>query len=344
MKRTAHSFLLDWLALEQRKPLVVRGARQVGKTWLVRNFAQTEQLALLEINFEKNPKLLSLFESNDSHQILLSLSAHFNQKIDPKRSLLFLDEVQAAPEILSKLRWFAEDLAELPVVAAGSLLEFVLAEHSFSMPVGRIHYMHLEPLSFEEFLTAKNKQALVDYLSNYTLNTQLPQVIHDGLMADFKEYLIIGGMPSAVTSWIHQSSLKQVNQIHHDLMATYRDDFAKYSGRLSIERLDEVMLSVPKFLGEKFIYSRVNPLIRIESIKKSLDLLCKARVCHRVIGCAANGVPLLAEVLDKHLKVIFLDVGLCSAALGLTLGELFQIDEISLLIKVRLLNRSWVSF
>jgi uncharacterized protein len=338
MKRTALSFLQQWLLSEQRKPLVIRGARQVGKTWLVHHFAQMTQISLFEINFEKKPSLLSLFESNEPHQILLNLSVHFNQTIDPKTSLLFLDEVQASPEILSKLRWFAEDFPQLPVIAAGSLLEFVIANHSFSMPVGRIQYMHLEPLSFEEFLLAKSSNVILDYILTYNESRQkalpvIPKAIHDQLMSYFKEYLIIGGMPAAVSSWIKQNSLMQLNQIHHDLMATYRDDFAKYNGRLAIERLDEVMLSVPKFLGEKLIYSRVNPSIQIPSIKQSLDLLCKARICHRVLGCAANGVPLLAEVLDRYLKVIFLDVGLCSAAMGITLTQLSSIDEISLINK-----------
>lgn len=333
MQRKALSFLNEWLISKQRKPLVIRGARQVGKTWLVRHFAEVQQLIFHEINFEKNPRLISLFESNDPHQTLINLSAHFNQLIDPKKSLLFLDEVQAAPEILAKLRWFAEDMPELPVIAAGSLLEFVLAQHSFSMPVGRIQYMHLEPLSFEEFLLAKDKQVILDYLISYNFNSDIPQSVHDQLMSDFKEYIIIGGMPAAVNSWINQTSLQQVSQIHFNLMATYRDDFAKYNGRLAIERLDEVMIAVPKLLGEKFIYSKVNPSIQIPPIKQSLDLLCKARICHRVSGCAANGVPLLAELLEKHLKVIFLDVGLCSAALGLTFDELFTLEEISLINK-----------
>lgn len=333
MKRAALSFLLEWLSSKQRKPLVIRGARQVGKTWLVRHFAQIEQITLFEINFEKNPQLISLFASNEPHQILLNLGVHFNQTIDPKKALLFLDEVQAAAEILSKLRCFAEDLSELPVIAAGSLLEFVLEKHSFSIPVGRIQYLHLEPLSFEEFLLAKNKQTLFDYISTYKENTVIPKAIHDQIMMDFKEYLIIGGMPAAVVAWTEQHSLKQVNQIHHDLLATYRDDFAKYRGRIAIEKLDEVMMAVPKFIGEKFIYSKVNPLLQTPSIKQSLELICKARICHRILGCAANGVPLLAEILDRYLKVIFLDVGLCSVLLGLTLDQFFLVNEISLINK-----------
>jgi predicted AAA+ superfamily ATPase len=131
-------FLEEWFGATDRKPLVIRGARQVGKTWLVHNFAKLHELNVIEINFEKQLKLSSLFASNDPHQILLNLSSALGTSIDIHKSILFLDEIQAAPEILAKLRWFAEDMSELPVIATGSLLEFVLAQHSFSMPVGRI--------------------------------------------------------------------------------------------------------------------------------------------------------------------------------------------------------------
>jgi predicted AAA+ superfamily ATPase len=240
---------------------------------------------------------------------------------------IILDEIQVAPDLLAKLRWFAEDLSELPVIAAGSLLEFVLEKHSFSMPVGRISHMHLEPFSFEEFLFANDKGVLVNYLENYQWDADVPSAIHEQLNTYFKEYIIVGGMPAAISNWIQERSLKGVNQVHHELIATYRDDIAKYRGRIAIERVDEVMLAVPKHLGEKFVYTKVNPSVQISTIKHSLDLLCKARICHRIAGCAANGVPLGAEIQDRYLKVIFLDVGLCSAALGLSLDQLYLAQE-----------------
>lgn len=330
MKRTRMTFLEEWLASEAHKPLVIRGARQVGKTWLVRRLAEVQKRQLIEVNFERNPQFATLFNSNDSHQILLNLSSAFNISIEPKRCLLFLDEIQAAPDLLAKLRWFFEDLPQLPLIAAGSLLEFVLEKHTFSMPVGRISYMHLEPLSFEEFLLASDKAALVDYLNSYQMGLEIPGLIHEQLMSHFKEYIIVGGMPAAVACWTTKKSLKEVNQIHHDLMATYRDDIAKYRGRIAGEKLEEVMMAVPKHLGEKFIYSKVNPSMQINVIKQSLDLLCKARICHRINGSSANGVPLGAEILEKYLKVIFLDVGLSSAALGLSLDQLYPLQELIL--------------
>jgi predicted AAA+ superfamily ATPase len=333
MQRVRLDFLEQWIQSTNRKPLVIRGARQVGKTWLVRYFAQLKNRQLIEINFEKRPELISLFSSNDPHQILLNLSAIFQPCNDPSKMILFLDEIQAAPELLAKLRWFAEDMPELAVIAAGSLLEFVLDDHSFSMPVGRINYMHLEPLSFEEFLLAAGHKNLKEYIESCVINSQIPSSIHEKLLGIFKEYLFVGGMPAVVSSWINKRSLHEVGQIQYDLMSTYRDDLAKYRGRMPIERLEEVLRAVPLYLGEKFVYTRVNPLTQIASTKGALELLCKARVCHRVNGCAGNGIPLGAEILERYLKIIFIDVGLCCSSLGLSFDQISSVDELILVNK-----------
>lgn len=331
MNRMLLKNLQKWLISANRKPLVIRGARQVGKTWLVKHFANLAGKQIIELNFEKQPSYASLFTSNNPQHILLNLSAHFNQKIDVEKCILFLDEIQAVPQLLSKLRWFAEDLRQLPIIATGSLLEFVLADHTFSMPVGRISYMYLEPLSFEEFLLAHDNKFLCDYIAAYDFKMDIPIAIHEQLLLLFKEYILIGGMPAAVMSWVTEHSFENVNQVHYDLLTTYRDDFAKYKGRVAIERLEEVMMAIPKMLGQKFVYSRVNPSISSVIIKPVVTLLNKARVCHRVWSCSANGVPLAAEIKEKYFKEIFLDVGLCSAALGLKLNQINTADEIILI-------------
>ncbi len=331
MKRTCISFLKEWLDSPTRKPLVIRGARQVGKTYLVRQFAKDQQRTLFEVNLEKETQLALLLQSNNPDQMLLNLSAVFEQDIDPQNCILFFDEIQAAPELLAKLRWFAEDMPHLAIIAAGSLLEFALEDHTFSMPVGRIQYMHLEPLSFVEFLQAQNKKQLLEYFGSYRWDSEVPLVIHEKAMALFKEYLIVGGMPAAVSHWAQNRSLKAIHQIHHDLLATYRDDFSKYSGRIATQRLDETLMAVPRFLGQKLFYSRVNP--SGQSIKHALDLLCKARLCHRVRSTVANGLPLGAELQERYSKVIHLDVGLCSKALGLSLDQLVMIHELNLINK-----------
>jgi predicted AAA+ superfamily ATPase len=332
MFRTANIFLDEWLHEKGRLPLVIRGARQVGKTWIVRELAARHNLTLIEVNFEDNPVFKTLFTSNDPEQILLNLSNLPGiQEINPEKSLLFLDEIQAFPEMLAKLRWFAEKMPQLPVIAAGSLLEFVLAEHSFSMPVGRIGYMHLEPLSFVEFLKAAGRDNLVSYLGLFKIGQEIPLAIHQQFTQLFKEYLIIGGMPSAVDTWTTTRSFEKVSRIQNNILASYRDDFNKYHGKLDVGRLEDVLQAVPKMLAEKFVYSHVNPHAKTEPLKKALDLLCMARVCTKVKDTPANGVPLGAGSKGKAIKVIFLDVGLCSTLLDLSLTRVMPLEDLNLI-------------
>lgn len=333
MERVRLEDLKKWMQSADRKPLVIRGARQVGKTWVVRQLAQWAKLQLVELNFEDNKQYASLFRTNDPLTTLREIGASRNITIHPQNSLLFLDEIQVAPELLAKLRWFAEKMPELAVIATGSLLDFALDTHTFSMPVGRIGYLYLEPLSFEEFLVARQQTGLLDYIQNYSIIEPVPKTIHDQLMALYKEYLIIGGLPAAVSSWTREQSLVKVSNIHHDLVSNYRDDFGKYRGRLSIERLEDVLISVPKQLGQKFTYQQANPNVHSTQLKHALDLLNKARISHQIYSSHSNGVPLAAETNDKYFKEIFIDVGLCCAQLGLTLNEIQAIDEINMVNK-----------
>ncbi len=329
MQRDRLTFLYQWLDSDDRKPLIIRGARQVGKTWLAHQLAKKSGRKLLALNFEKDPRAIALFESNSPQSTLALLSARFDTKIDPQQCILFLDEIQAAPELLAKLRWFYEDMPELAVIAAGSLLEFTLEQHEFSMPVGRISYLHLEPMSFEEFMLAKGRSQYLSLLQQYQINDEWPQLAHDDLMALFKEYLVIGGMPAVVSNWIKHNDLSGIAGLHHDLLTTYRDDFAKYRGRVAIERLDELIMAIPAMLGQKFAYRRVNQTVQAASINHALDLLTKARVIHRVKASAGNGVPLGAEVNDRFFKAIFLDIGLANSFLGVDLSQLQQCNDLN---------------
>lgn len=333
MERTCMSFLIKWLNSPRRLPLVIRGARQVGKTWVVRHLAESQGLRLIELNFEENKKFMSFFESNDPLVILRDLEEGLHiEKIDPRRTLLFLDEIQVVPELYAKLRWFAEKMPELAVVAAGSLFEFIFdkVKTPYSMPVGRVDFMYLEPLSFEEFLLALKKHQLLRVIHRFTWNDEIPRYTHDVLMRYVKEYVIVGGMPAAVRAWVEDESLLEVSTVHQKILTTYKGDFHKYAGRLDPEILEEVIDQVPLELGKKFVYSKVRKKTSIEPIKKALNLLCKARVCHKVISTPANGVPLRDGKNEKFIKALFLDVGLCSAALKLSLKGLKEVDELSL--------------
>ncbi|MCC2625928.1 MAG: hypothetical protein K0R14_1801 [Burkholderiales bacterium] len=261
------------------------------------------------------------------------MESALNKSINVNTSILFLDEIQAAPEIFAKLRWFYEEMPALAVIAAGSLLEFLLEHHTFSMSVGRIQYFFVEPLSFPEFLLAKNETHLLSAIENFSFTKPLNIALHDKANGLFKEYITIGGMPEAVLKWIGTASLENVSMVHNDLINTYRDDFSKYNSRVSSASLEDVLVSIPKSLGKKFVYSHVNPLVRTESIKTSLNLLTKARICHTIQGSYANGIPLGAEINPKLFKIIFLDVGLVSTLLGLKLYQFNKIDDILLINK-----------
>lgn len=328
MNRYLIDKLKDWLVSPSRKPAVLRGARQVGKTWIVRELAKQTGKQLIELNFEKQRSLAIHFESNDPATILLNLESALSQSIHPADSILFLDEIQAAPDLLAKLRWFYEDMPLLAVITAGSLLEFVLENHTFSMPVGRIQYFFIEPLGFEEFLLAKNETHLLSAIEKISLEKSFNAALHDKANQLFKEFVTVGGMPEAVSTWIKTSSLEALAEVHNNLINTYQDDFAKYAGKLSITNLEEVLHAVPKLLTKKFVYSHVDPTARHESIKRALSLLLKARVCHKVQGSSANGIPLGAEVNSKIFKIILIDVGLVSTMLGLKLHQFSNMEDI----------------
>lgn len=333
MKRKALQYLQEWLVGYRRLPLVIRGARQVGKTWLVRELAQVTGKQLVEINLERQPGIVAAFEINDPKIILNRLRNEFSMDINPETSILFIDEIQAAPELFAKLRWFAEDMPELPVIAAGSLLEFVLGVYKMSMPVGRITYMYLEPLSFEEFLLAQNRDILVEQIKEFSWHKGIYESTHTKLIKLFKEYIIVGGMPAAVQAWINTETLKEVSRVHRNILQTYQDDFPKYSERMSATYLNDVLRAVPQNLGKKFVYSQVNRDVRHTLIKEALELLIKARLCHKVQASAANGVPLGGEILHHYMKVILLDVGMCSASLNLSLADLQSVNELDLINK-----------
>lgn len=330
MKRTAFNFLERWLVSLQRKPLIIRGARQVGKTWLVRHLADVKQKRLIELNFEKNPEYKNYFASNDPKIILRYLETALQCVIIPEECLLFLDEIQIAPELISKLRWFAETLPELPVIAAGSLLEFTLSNYPYSMPVGRIEYLHIEPLTFEEFLLAVNQIQWVEFLNTVSLKDliETPRFLHDQLMSLFKDYIFVGGLPAAVASWIESGSLEKVGQIHYNLLMTYRDDFSKYKGKLDISRLEDILMAIPRLLGKKFMYSHVNRDVNAASLKQALELLSKAKLCTPIYATSGNGIPIGSEKKENYFKVILLDVGLTSSLLGLRLHQFLNTSDI----------------
>ncbi len=318
MKRLAAHELENWLKSKIRKPLVLKGARQVGKTWLVRDFARRQKLKLVELNFERLPSLADLFLENSPVEILRNIEAELAISITPDKSLLFLDEIQAAPQLFSKLRWFKEEIQNLPVIAAGSLLSFALHQYRYSMPVGRITYFYLEPMSFFEFVIATGNQALYKKLSSFSLDSRMPESLHKKCLSLYYDYCLVGGMPEVVQEWGNSNNLKSCIKMQQDLLATFRDDFHKYGGQINAGMLDKILLAVSEQLGNKFVYSRVDPAKKVVQIKKALAMLSQAKVCTKVLHTTGNGLPLGAQSNEKFFKTLMLDIGLVSVQLGLS--------------------------
>lgn len=326
IQRVAEKFLATWLRKDTRKPLVLRGARQVGKSTLVRRFAQENGLLLNEVNLERHLRLDDIFKTTDVQNICRELEAITGKDIKGKESLLFLDEVQATPHALMALRYFFEELPDTPIIAAGSLLEFTLADHSFSMPVGRIEYYHLHPVSFLEFVSAL-EPALSKYLLELTPSSPPPDTAHQKLSQLQRQFFFVGGMPEAVANYQKNKSLASVSEVHRSIIGTYQDDFAKYAGRNDLLLLQKVLAFIPRSLGKKIKFSAIDRDQRSAKVKEAVDLLAKARVCHKVCHSHCTGIPLSAEANDSVYKLLFMDIGLANHVCGLDWTAISGMDE-----------------
>ncbi|MBI3987415.1 MAG: ATP-binding protein [Lentisphaerae bacterium] len=324
MKRSAELHMAAWLRKSSRKPLVIRGARQVGKSTMVRQFAQCQHLDLNEINLEKHPELNDVFRSLDTGKICRELEGLLGRNLFGENALLFLDEIQSAPWALQALRYFHEEKPDLPVVAAGSLLEFVLSKHSFSMPVGRVEYLHLGPVTFEEYLL-EVESSLLHYVTGF--RQELPQTVHTRLLERQREYLVIGGMPEAVAAFAASKSLIEVADVQRSIVATYQDDFAKYASQSALHRLQRVFNAVPRMVGRKAKYSAIARHEASREVRAALDLLIKARVVSPVYHSHCSGVPLDAEIDENTFKLLSLDVGLMNRQCGLDWTAISSMDE-----------------
>lgn len=318
MKRLYNNSLSQWHANPNRKPLILRGARQVGKSTLVRQFAKDKGLTLLEINLERHLNLDQVFKTTDISAILQELEIILKRPIKGDGILLFLDEIQATPSAIPALRYFYEDLPGLPVIAAGSLLEFVLAEHDFSMPVGRVSYLHMGPMSFGEFLLALGEETLFATLANYRSGEPWPVMAHEKLLDYQRRYFFVGGMPESVLKYSQGQSMTEVREVQRSILDTYRDDFFKYTHADSERRLLHKIFDIaPNLVGKKVKYVNVSRDDRAADVKSALFLLVKARVLIEAYHSNCQGIPLKAGCDDRVYKPYFIDVGLLNHLFGL---------------------------
>lgn len=324
-------YLSEWLIQPHRKPLIIKGARQVGKSTLVKLFAQQQGLEILTIDFEKTPDNASLFTSNDAKKIINLLGTKFSVKIVPGRTLLFLDEVQKTPNILLSLRYFYEEMPDLAIICAGSLLDLALTEINFSMPVGRISYLYMGPMSFQAFLLALGHEQLVEFLNSYMLDTDMPIAIHNQLIDLLKIYCIVGGLPESIRSYSETNDFLETDQVKQALINAYQEDFAKYSTVSQQQRMREIFSIVPKTLGEKFKASNISREEKSTVIKEALEKLVLAKMIIKVCTTDANGLPLGAEQNLDFYKTYFLDIGLVCTALDLNYLSFPKDQDITLI-------------
>lgn len=288
MKRLAEKHLKNWLTSKRRKPLILRGARQTGKSTLVRLFAERENLDLLEINLERHLFLNDIFKTQDIDVILKELQGISGKSITPN-TLLFLDEIQATPIGISSLRYFYEDLPELPVIAAGSLLEFTLSDHNFSMPVGRVDYRHLGPMTFKEYISELYPE-LLSNLTELSLDNGFSEYVHKKLTEKLKEYFFIGGLPEAILAYKETQSMEEVFSVHRSICGTYLDDFSKYAKQKELVLLQKVFKNIPPRVGQKVIYSKYSNENSSKEIKNCIELLVKAKIAHAIHKSDCSGL------------------------------------------------------
>lgn len=330
MKRLAEKDLIDWKDRVGRKPLIVRGARQVGKTHLVEAFGKSCFPAVLTVNLEQKEDLHGLFNRMEAKRITQEMSLYFNQPVVPGQTLLFLDEIQACPKAIACLRYFHEEMPDLHVVAAGSLLDFSLREFTHSVPVGRIEYLHLNPLTFPEFLLASGEDALANHLERYHIGDDLGDAVRVKLRDLLRIYFFVGGMPSPVAAYTERHDLLEVQRILASISTTLQDDFAKYGTRAQQRNMRQVLRYIPRNIGRKVRYVNISRDARADELRTALELLELGRIVTLVRHSSANGIPLGAEASESHFKPLLLDIGLCNNLCGLSLpdaAELLTVQE-----------------
>ncbi|MBR0073772.1 MAG: ATP-binding protein [Bacteroidales bacterium] len=319
INRLIDSELERWRKSQVHKPVLLRGARQVGKSSSVRHLGESFE-KYIEVNFEKRPELKRLFaEIHDVKELAARLGQLYNTSIVPGNTLLFLDEIQACEDALKTLWFFKEDFPELHVIAAGSLLEFTLKSMS-AYGVGRIRSMFMYPLSFDEFLTATGHLSWIEARDSANADTPLFEALHNDIVQLFRSYLIVGGMPSSVVAWVTSRDYLQCAAEQDDILQSYYDDFAKYGSRVNTSLLRNTLQSAVLQVGKKFVYSKVEGEYNSKAVKEALGMLCDAGLLKPVQCTAANGIPLGAETNPKFRKYIYLDSGLLLRMLDFGLG------------------------
>jgi predicted AAA+ superfamily ATPase len=332
IERRIDAELLEWKGALSRKPLLIRGARQVGKSTAVRQFSRHFD-HFIEVNFDEQPLYRNLFtDTSDVHDLLAQLALITQTEIIEGSTLVFLDEIQACLPAISKLRYFHERKPHLHVIAAGSLLEFALAELP-SFGVGRVRSLFMYPFSFQEFLGALREKPLLGLVRRSDPSTPLHAIFHEKLKGHLKKFLIIGGMPQAVRTYVEKGDLLEVQRTLDDLIISIQADFVKYRKSMPPARIRSVFESVVRQVGTKFKYSNDFTPLTGPVVKQVVELLEMAGLAHPVTHTSSNGIPLGAESDPKKVKWLIFDTGIYQRILGLDVAALLLKDDIEVINK-----------
>lgn len=315
MKRFIEDEFFRWKSEPLRMPMLIRGARQVGKSFSVEKFGKENFEQVVTVNFELSPVLKNCFRDLDPKKIIREIELAKNVQILPGTTLLFLDEIQLCPEAIASLRYFKEMMGDLHVISAGSLLEFALVDKQISFPVGRVQSLYMRPLSFLEFLTVMGEKQLVQFILDYKWGVEIGEAVHERLMELVKIYFFIGGMPGAVAKYRATDSLQACQNYLMGLIALYRTDMAKYATKTQYRYLQILFDRAPEAVGRRFKYSFIDPDAKSRDLQTALDQLCWAGLLNPVIATAAGGMPLQSQSKSRVQKLVYLDIGMLQTAL-----------------------------
>ncbi len=331
MERLLNAQLNQWRQNPKRKPLVLKGVRQCGKTWLLKEFGEQNYPDVAVFNFEENPSLCSIFEQDlDVKRILLELGVTRGKSIQPEKTLIILDEIQACDKALTSLKYFQENAPEYHIACAGSLLGIALHENQ-SFPVGKVDFLTLYPMSFEEFLIAMDQRMLTGYLASLKPGQNISEPIANQLTGYLRQYFMIGGMPEVVRTWKETQDLREIETVQQSIISSYELDFAKHAPRTEFPKLSAIWASIPQQLSKpnsKFIFSHVKKGWRAKDLENALEWLIRAGLLHKVCMIEKPCIPLSSYADATSFKLYLCDVGLLRKLAGVPAQVIWSSSDI----------------
>lgn len=330
MERFIIEKLKEWKESRYRKPLFLSGARQVGKTYILKQFGEENYEGVAYFNFDHDEDLYNLFENTkDPKRILEQLAFIYGKAIMPEKTLIIFDEIQECPNALNSLKYFYEEANEYHIACAGSLLEIRLSHTSF--PVGKVEFMNMYPMTFSEFLLADNAKNLVDYMQSLEKAEPIPDIFFNQLEEKLKAYLIIGGMPEAVSAWVNEKNMELVNTIQENILLSYESDFSKHTQDSEANKISLIWNSIPSQLAKenkKFLYQTIKEGARAREYEGALNWLNDANLIYKIYNVTKTDFPLKAYTDLSSFKIYMNDVGLLRKMAGLDSGIVIEGDRL----------------